>query len=157
MTYVVKGLPAEDFSALIGLPDEALAERGAKRVIASSKPGFPCRVTLEDADPGETVLLVNHASNDVASPYRFAFAIYVREKAQRAAEFVGELPPVFFGRTISLKRFNEEGALVGASLATGPAIDAEIRAAFDDDAVASLHAHNAAPGCFAAEIRRQNL
>ena len=57
MTYRIEGLGADAFERLRGLSDQALAGKGARRVVADAKPGFPCRVTLEDAEPGETLIL----------------------------------------------------------------------------------------------------
>ena len=154
MSFTITGLSAEEFAPLHALYDEDLATRGVVRTKAVSKPGFPCRVTLEDAEPGETVLLFNYESHKAATPYRSSYAIFVRERAVDAAHFENELPPVLMGRPIALRHFNADGYLVGASLAlTGDAAD-KIEAAFTDSQVAYLHAHNAAHGCFAAEVRR---
>ena len=98
MTYRISGLDPTDFDALRGADEAELAARGAKRVVADSKPGFPCRVTLDDAEPGESLILLHHVSHDVSTPYRSAYAIYVREAAQQAATYVDELPPVFANR-----------------------------------------------------------
>ncbi|WP_375201468.1 DUF1203 domain-containing protein [Hyphococcus sp.] len=154
MSFIITGLERAKFAPLFGLPDEELKQRGVIRKTATSKPGFPCRITLEDADPGESLLLLNYESHKAATPYRSSYAIYVRESAADAAHFENALPPVFIGRPIALRHFNAGGHLVGASLAlNGDAID-KIETAFSDDNVAYIHAHNAAHGCFAAEIRR---
>lgn len=94
MSFVIRGLSPEEFRPLFGLSDDALAARGARRVTAHAKPGFPCRVTLEDAEPGETLLLLNHESHSAPTPYRSSYAIFVRESAQTAGLFVDKLPPV---------------------------------------------------------------
>src|SRR6185312_9410235 len=52
MSYRVTGLEPSQFASLFDLSDAELAERGMKRVTADAKPGFPCRVSLEDAEPG---------------------------------------------------------------------------------------------------------
>ncbi len=59
MSFTITGLSAAEFAPLFALSDEELERRGAIRKTATSKPGFPCRVTLEDAEPGETVLEVD--------------------------------------------------------------------------------------------------
>ena len=56
MAYVVTSLPAEPFAPLFAMDVEALAQRGARRVVADAKLGFPCRVSLDDAEPGETLI-----------------------------------------------------------------------------------------------------
>jgi hypothetical protein len=70
MSYVIEGLDPAPFRHLYGLSDEALAAEQVVRVTRTAGPAFPCRVTLEDAEPGETLLLLNHEHLPVASPYR---------------------------------------------------------------------------------------
>lgn len=154
MTYRIEGIELEAYQDLIGLCDGDLAARNARRVTANAKPGFPCRVTLEDAEPGESLILFNHVSHDVQTPFRSAYAIYVREKASRPACFVDEAPPVFAGRALGLRGFDAEGMLRGALLALPGEADAKIRLLFDRAEIKTIHAHNAAAGCFAAKIVR---
>lgn len=154
MTYRIEGLQREAYAGLLGLGDDDLAARGARRVTSDSKPGFPCRVTLEDAEPGENLILFNHVSNDVPTPYRSAYAIFVRETAAGPACYVDETPPVFEGRTLGLRGFDGEGMLRGALLALPGEADAGIRALLERPEIETIHAHNAAAGCFAAKIVR---
>lgn len=155
MSFTIKGLDPAEFSPLFSLCDEALAARGIIAKIADRKPGFPCRVSLEDAEPGERVLLLNYESHKAATPYRSAYAIYVREKAAATAEYVDMLPPVMEKRPIALRIFDADGMLIGADLGReGPETKAKIAAIFENPAAAYIHAHNAMHGCFAAEIRR---
>ena len=154
MTYRIEGLSPAPYRALFGLPDDALAARGAIRVTADSKPGFPCRITLEDAEPGETLLLLNHVSQEAATPYRASHAIFVREGARDAAIYVDEVPPVFAGRTLSLRGFDAGGMMQGALLASPGEADARIRELLAQPEIVSIHAHNATRGCFAARIER---
>lgn len=154
MTYTITGLAPEPFAELIAASDEALSAQGAVRVVATAKPGFPCRVTLEDAEPGERLILLNHVSHDVATPYRSSYAIYVRERATARAVCHSESPPVFEGRPIALRGFGADGMLKAAALALPGEADAKIRALFAVSDIAYIHAHNAAHGCFAARIDR---
>ena len=77
-SFIVSALPVERFAPLFGLSDAALAERGARRVVADDG-RFPCRVTLEDAAPGQSLLLVNYEHQSAATPYRSNYAIFVSE------------------------------------------------------------------------------
>jgi hypothetical protein len=154
MTYRIQGLSPAPFAPLFGLPDDELAARGAQRVTADKDFGFPCRITLEDARPGDTLILLNHVSQDAATPYRASHAIYVREGASEPARYVDETPPVFDGRTLSLRGFDAEGMMQGALLALPGEADARIRELFDQPGIVSIHAHNATRGCFAARIER---
>ena len=94
MTYVVLGLDPAPYQPLFGLSEEELAGRGAVRMTVTT-PTFPCRVSLTDRALGETVLLINHVSHDVAGPYRASHAIFVTEGAEEPAEYVDRVPPVF--------------------------------------------------------------
>jgi hypothetical protein len=154
MAYAIRGLDRAPFEALLGASDEALARQGARRVVATAKPGFPCRVSLADAEVGEQLILLNHVSHDAATPYRSAYAIYVREEATEAPVYLDELPPVFEGRPLGLRGFDSDGMLRGALLALPGEADAKIRALFERPEIATIHAHNAAHGCFVAKVER---
>jgi hypothetical protein len=154
MTYAITGLGKADFADLFDLDDAALAARGARRVVAGANRGWPCRVSLEDARAGESLILLHHVSHDVATPYRSAYAIYVREGAEAPAHFVDSIPPVFEGRPIALRAFDADGMLRTAKLALSGDVDAQICELFADTGVAYIHAHNAAHGCFAARVDR---
>lgn len=154
MAYRVEGLPLQKFVHLFGLDDAALARQGAERRVAEAKPGAPCRITLQDAEPGETLTLLNHVSHDVAGPYRATHAIFVSEKAMEATTYIDEVPPVFAPRILSMRDFDEDGMMVDAMLAQPGEAEDAIFALFDNPAVATTHAHNAIRGCFAARIER---
>lgn len=154
MTYRIEGLDPEPFEHMFGLPDAELCRHNAQRVVADSKSAFPCRVTLEHARPGESLLLVNYVSQNAATPYRTTHAIYVREGAREAPVYIDELPPVFAGRTLSLRGFDEEGMMADALISESGKADVGIRKLFDNPNVVTIHAHNAARGCFAAKIER---
>ena len=154
MTYRIKGLDAARFQPLFGLPEAELKKVGAVRMLVDSRPGFPCRITLEDRHPGETVLLVNYTSHDVANPYRASHAIFVSEQADEAPEYVDRLPPALTTRVLSLRGFDAAGMMADAMLAQPGAADAAIRTLFANPEIAYIHAHNAVRGCFAAKVER---
>jgi Protein of unknown function (DUF1203) len=153
MSYVVRGLDPASFRSLFGLPDNALAKRGVVRMTVDN-PTFPCRVSLTDRAIGETVLLLNHISHDVANPYRASHAIFVTESDEAAAEYVDRIPPVFEKRVLSLRGFDAEGMMVDAALAQPGEADSAIRRLFESPQILSIHAHNATRGCFSAKIER---
>ena len=154
MTYRISGLEPSQFAHLVGLSDEELAAHGAVRKIADADRGFPCRISLEDARAGETLILLNHVSHDVATPYRSTYAIFIRENVARAAHYEDRTPPVFEGRPLGLRGFSAAGNLTDALLALPGEADEKIRALFADPDIAYIDAHNAAHGCFAARIER---
>jgi len=154
MSFIVTGLPLEPFQPLFGLSDADLAAKGAVRQTAVAGERFPCRITLEDAAPGQTMLLVNYEHQTAPTPYRSNYAIYVSEAARQTRRLAGELPPVLRGRPIALRAFDAAGMLIGAELALNDDVAEAIARRFDDPDAAYLHAHNAAYGCFAARIDR---
>jgi hypothetical protein len=123
-------------------------------VRAGSSGGFPCRVTLEDAGEGESLILLNFVSHDVATPFRTAYAIYVREADGAPPCYRDEVPAMLDSRTLGLRGFDDEGMLRGALLAMPEEADARIRELLGRPEVASIHAHNAAHGCFLAKVER---
>ncbi|HEY2659649.1 MAG TPA: DUF1203 domain-containing protein [Caulobacteraceae bacterium] len=154
MSYVVTGLPLEDFQPLFGLDETALAERGVIRRVVEAKPGSPCRITLEDAEPGETVLLLNYQHQAAATPYRSNHAIFVREAATQTAKLVDRLPDVLAARLISVRAFDAEGMMVDGQVLPGAELEPLVLSWLERPEVAYLHAHNAGRGCFAAKIER---
>jgi Protein of unknown function (DUF1203) len=154
MSYRITGLDREPFAALFDMDDGELASRGAVRVTAGADKGWPCRISLEDAKAGENLILLNHISHDVATPYRSAYAIYLRENAGAAADYVDQTPPVFEGRPMAFRAFDKDGMLRNAALALPGQADSKIRELFESAEIAYIHAHNAAHGCFSARIER---
>lgn len=154
MTYKIRGIDPAPYRHLVGASEAELAEAGAVRVMAACSPGYPCRASLVDAEIGETLILINHVSHDVETPYRSAFAVYLRESAEEPAEFVDQLPPVFDNRPLSLRAFDSDGMLANAALAMPGKAEESVHALLADDNIAYIDAHNAAQGCFAARIER---
>jgi hypothetical protein len=153
MAYVVRGLDPAPFRHLFGLPEQDLATHGVVRMTVDD-PTYPCRVSLTDRAEGESVLLVNHVSHDVANPYRASHAIFVTEADEAPAEYVDAVPPVFETRVLSLRGFDKDGMMTDAILTQPGEADAGIRRLFANPEIETIHAHNATRGCFSAKIER---
>jgi hypothetical protein len=153
MTYSIEGLSPDQFAPLFAMADAELAAINARRVTATADRGFPCRISLEDAKAGEELILLHHTSHDVATPYRSAYAIYVRPGVP-AVRYRDALPPVFEGRALALRGFGADAMLRTARLAGPGEADDAIRDLFADPGISYIDAHNAAYGCFAARIER---
>jgi hypothetical protein len=153
MSYVVRGLDPTPYRHLFGLPEAKLVEQGIVRMTVTD-PTFPCRVSLTDRAIGESVLLLNHTSHDVANPYRASHAIFVTEGDDEAAEYVDRAPPVFENRVLSLRGFDKDGMMADAILTQPGEADAGIRKLFANPDIETIHAHNATRGCFSAKIER---
>jgi hypothetical protein len=154
MAYRIEGLNPQAFDRLFALPDAELADQGALRVTADAPRGYPCRITLADAAPGDRLVLINYLSHDVDGPFRTTYAIYVREDAAEPAHYVDAVPDMLDRRTLGLRGFDADGMLKDALIAQPGEADARIRDLFARTDIATIHAHNAAQGCFLARIER---
>lgn len=154
MSYRILGLDPAPFRPHYGLGDAELQRLGIRRVRVESENSMPERIELRDGSPGETLLLLNHMHQSAFGPYRSCHAIYVREGAERAAEYVNEIPAVLARRTLSLRAFDAAGDIVDAALAEGSGQAPAIRRLLAEPRAQYLHAHYAAFGCYAARIER---
>ena len=154
MTFRIRGLDAQQFTTYVGLDDDALRARNARRVRADKCPGYPDRVELRDALPGETLLLLNFEHQQAASPYRASHAIYILEHAVQAFDAVDEVPQVLRSRVISLRAFDDSGMLKGAELCPGDELESSIEQLLQPTSTSYLHLHYARHGCFACRVDR---
>jgi hypothetical protein len=156
MSFRISALPLEPFAHLIGLSDAELLAHGARRMIADEKPGFPCRVTLADAEPGESLILANYQHlPESGSPYRAMGPIFVRETAkQAAAPLVDRVPDSLTARLLSLRAYDRDGIMLDADVVDGKELGPAIARMLANGDVDYLHAHYAKRGCYAARIDR---
>ncbi len=154
MTFRVTGLSPKPFEHLYGLSDEALSALGVRRLVADEKPGFPDRVELRDANPGETLFLLNYTHQPVDNPYRSSHAIFVLEGATEAYDRINEIPEVMQVRVLSLRAFDKNDLMVDADVIDGRQIAGLIERLFANPAAAYIHAHYAKRGCYAGRIDR---
>jgi hypothetical protein len=139
VNFQIKALPLASFQPLFSLSADAeLSARNMRRVVADGRPAYPCRVSLQDADEGERLLLLPHAHHVVDTPYRAYGPIYVREAAQQAVLAENEVPDLLRTRTLSLRAYDQDGMMVWADVLP----------------TAYLHIHYAKPGCYACRVER---
>ena len=154
MSFQIHALPSAPFQPLFDLSDAELAARYIVRRTATEFPGYPCRVSLKDADVGETVLLLNHTHLSEDTPYQASHAIYVRKSAVQAAPKPGEVPDVLTRRLLSVRLFDAQHMMIEADVVDGAGVAATLDNAFESPDVAYVHLHNAKQGCFAAAVTR---
>ena len=152
MSFRISGLPAESFQHLFALSDAELKRQGALRRVAEDG-GYPCRVSLTDATPGDEVILVNYEHHAADTPFRSRHAIYVRQGEQRY-DAIAEVPVQLRKRLLSVRAFDAAGTMRDADVVEGPALEGVIDRFFGNGAVAYLHIHFARPGCYAARVDR---
>ncbi len=151
MAYRIKGLDPAAFA-----DSDVLIAAGAIRMTVDQPNAFPCRVSLDDAEPGTEVLLLNFVSADVQTPFRASHAIFISEGAVAAPLYQDETPPFLARRTTSLRGFDGAGMISAAKLAQPGDADAGLRDLFEDEEIVHVDIHAAAWGCFLARAERDD-
>jgi len=154
MPFQISALRRDDFENLLSLDDEALARQGAKRSIADRTPGFPCRVSLQDAEPGEPVILVPFCHQSAASPYRASGPIYIRQAAQTAVIPPDTVPALLRTRLLSVRAYNDNHLMTSADVIAGDDLEPLLTRTLAGDDVSYVHIHFARPGCYACRVDR---
>lgn len=154
MAFQISGLDPAQFAPFHAMSDEELARHHARRVVAEEYPGYPCRVTLDDAQPGEELVLLNFEHLPVDSPYRSSHAIYVRANAARRCKMIDRVPPALERRLLSVRGFDASGLMVSGEIVEGANLASYIESQLANPDIEYLHAHYARRGCFAARIDR---
>lgn len=154
MPFQISALTDAPFHHLFNMTDAELSAQGARRVEADAYPGFPCRVSLEDAQIGETLVLFNYKHLDLNSAYAASHAIYVKEGATQAEPKPGEIPAAIASRLLSVRAFDNEGFMVEADIADGADVALLLEQFLGRTDVAFVDIHNAKRGCFAARAHR---
>ena len=153
-SFQLSGLPEQAFSSLFDLSDADLSARNIERVFADAQPGFPCRISLVDADVGEELLLLAFEHQPGASPYRASGPIYVRRRARQTSLPVGALSPYVTSRMIALRAYDANHSMLSAEVCEGSDLEPHIERAFADGMTAYLHLHHAKRGCFFCRVDR---
>ncbi|HEY1314570.1 MAG TPA: DUF1203 domain-containing protein [Steroidobacteraceae bacterium] len=129
-------------------------ESDARRVVATEKPGYPCRVSLADAEVGEELLLLPFAHQNARSPYRSTGPIFVRRAARPRRLAVDEIPDYVALRQISVRAYDAAHMMIDAAVCDGPDTASVIHGIFDNSQAAYIHLHNARRGCFSCRVER---
>jgi hypothetical protein len=152
MSFHFKGLSLEPFAPLFALSDAELEAKGFRRMVAGEGDTFPCRVSLEDVDPGEELLLINYEHQPAHSPYRAKGPIFVSKHGARFDSH--EVPPALRTRLLSLRAYDKDGMIVEADAVDGDMIEPVLERLFARRDTAYVHVHYAKRGCFAALVER---
>lgn len=153
-SFQIIGLPVAPFLSLFSLSDQELLAQGAKRIIADSAPGYPCRVSLAEAEIGEAVIAVEFSHHDVNSPYRASGPIFVREKAEEMQIMINEIPESVSSRLLSVRAYDTKSMMITAEVIEGSQLKDYINQTFQEDQIDYLHIHHARQGCYSCQAIR---
>jgi hypothetical protein len=154
MNFRISGLTPITFSHLFGLSDHELTRHNVIRYKADTENTFPCRIKLQDAVIGDTVLLTNYEHQPAKNAYQSSHAIYVNEAATSAGEYINEIPAQIQRRLLSIRAFDATDAIVDADVIEGSDAETLIQRFLSAQETAYLHVHFARRGCFAARVDR---
>ena len=154
MTFQIHPLPKDQFTAYFDMSDDELAQHKAFRVKADSQPGFPCRVSLKDAEIGEDLILLNYTHLDGDTPYAASHAVYVSENAKEETPAVGDVPEVLQRRVLAVRGFDDKKHIIDAEVVDGTVLSATLERLFENPDVQFAQMHFAGRGCFAAQATR---
>jgi len=155
MTYQIQPLPLSAFNSLFSQSDAELAEVGARRWIDDLGGRAPCRVSLQDAEAGDRLILVNHAHlTDPSSPYRASGPIFVREAAVAADLDADVVPEMIRRRPLSIRIYDAASLMIEGEAIDGTDLDARLRHWFTHPKTHQVHIHFAPRGCYLARAVR---
>lgn len=146
----------EDFGHLFDMTENELKKIGAKRMFVDSKPGFPCRVSLQDAEINEEVVLFPYQHHNVKTPYQASGPIFVRKNAVRTELKINEIPKMLKHRLLSLRIYDSKGFMIDARTVEGTDLKVEIEQILENASSSYIQVHNASPGCYNCQINRAN-
>ena len=151
--FQVRGLDPGLFEPLFALSDEALAARGARRVIADADSSYPCRISLRNAGAGEELLLVNYEHRPEAhSPYRATGPVFVSRLERGSCR--DEVPGLLRESLVSLRAYDAQACIVAAEVVNGAEVARQVESYLRRSDVDHVDAHFARRGCFAARFER---
>ena len=152
--FQLAGIPYEPFAPLFALSDSELRKINAKRVVADSEPGYPCRVSLTDARIGEELLLLPYEHQPAQSPYKSSGPIFVRKDAVQKTVDPGGIPDYVRTRLMSVRAYDAAHQMTDAAVCAGSEAAAAIERMFTSAGAAYIHLHNANRGCFSCTVHR---
>lgn len=154
MNFKIKSLDENEFSGLFNLDNLELEKIGAIRMTVDECPGFPCRVSLEDAKIGEEVILLPYQHHKTNSPYQASGPIFVRKIAKTSSLDINEIPKMLTHRLLSLRGYDRNGIMKEASVTEGNFLKEQIMKIFENKEIVYIHIHNAKPGCYNCLVER---
>jgi hypothetical protein len=154
MGFQISALEVDQFSHLFGQDEEELARQGVRRMVVDDKPGVPCRVSLQDVEIGEQVLLVNFEHHSMPTPFRASHAIFIQEWASTAIVDKNDVPEMFRSRLLSVRAFDSAGMMIDADVIDGESLESLIERMLENESAEYLHIHNAKLGCYVGLVER---
>ena len=152
--FKLVALDNSQFTDYFNLDESELAKQGIRKMVVDEFPGFPCRVSLADAEIGEEVILLNFEHHSVNSPYKSDGPVFIRKTAQTATPEINEVPKMFNHRLLSIRGFDRNATMIFADVTQGDNLKEKLNDILDNKKIDYLHIHNAKPGCYNCKVER---
>ena len=146
--FQIKSLQQEEFASLFVMDDAALNQRRAVKMRADKTPGFPCRVSLQDAAIGEEVILLPYTHHKTGSPYFSTGPVFIRKNAQTVHPGINEIPFMLLHRLLSLRGYDGCGMMKASIVTEGKNLAEALHNMFQTTGIRYIHIHNAKAGCY---------
>ncbi len=154
INFQIYALNNNNFTYLFSLPDTELRKLNAKKITVDEYPGYPCRVSLEDAKIGEAIIALPYIHHEVNSPYRSSGPIFIRDKCLPASLATNEIPAVLNNRLLSLRAYNKQSMMIDVLITDGKDVKKMIINLLANNKIEYIHIHNANPGCYSCRVER---
>jgi len=154
VNFNIRGLDHNLFSKYFSMSGAELEKIGAYLFMADKNPCYPCRVSLQDAEVGETVLAIMYEHHSVQSPYKSTGPIFIRKEVETATLGINVIPKMLMHRLLSIRGYSSEALMVEAEIVEGSGLETILEKQFRNDAVHYIHIHNAGPGCFNCKVNK---
>ena len=122
--------------------------------IASTNPGYPCRVCLRDAEIGESLLLFSYSAFKRPHPSWSVGPVFIHANDCAPSSDRREVPLQLRIRLLALRSYDDADQMVGCDLVEGAQLEELVERLFEDPLAQYIHVHNARAGCFACRIDR---
>lgn len=150
----IKALDYNLFSKYFTMSADELESFNAYLFVADKNPCYPCRVSLQDAEIGETVLAITYNHHAVPGPYNSTGPIFVRKDAETANPGANEIPRMLRHRLLSIRGYSSESLMVEGDTVAGEELETVLEKQFQNGTVEYIHIHNAGPGCFNCAVKK---
>ena len=152
--FQIHSINAEEINSLLNLGENELKKLNIVKSIVDEKPGYPCRLSLQDAEIGEEVLLFTYEHHKVKSPYQSSGPIFIRTNAKKAALPKNEIPLMLRHRLLSLRIYDKDAMMIDARTVKGDILEDTLQDILTNTQVEYMHIHNSGPGCYNCLVNR---
>jgi hypothetical protein len=152
--FIIRSLQHSEFTSLFEPGSSELEKSGAIKMTVNKNPGFPCRVSLQDAEIGEEVILLPYQHHKTNSPYQSSGPIFIRKNAVTANLEINEIPAMLVRRLLSIRAYDKYGMMLESFVVEGTELKSLLTKIFSNPEINYAHVHNAKAGCYNCKVER---